>query len=225
MSGFSLSRYMTLSTCKVAMVFLSITIACWSALQLQLDRTVFLCVLSVLSLVTFFFACYMVVRWRDQSLDDLFWLCLLLLWWSNFFKLGVSLYNLYIYLGLGGAILISLGLAFLQRLEQHPEPEPMVVWADPLMLKKGNPALDGYLWSQDYGCLLDLLDDQRIAIISVGDDSGVDNMLYLRKVRNGDQEEYRAWNRHECLTVWSSDRHDGRVFSDCCAELRIRFLL
>ena len=71
---------------------------------------------------------------------------------------------------------------------------------------------------------LDWLDDNRIAVVSVSDGKAVDQIFYLRKLRNGDQEEYRAWNRHECLTVWTSEQHDGRIFCDRCAELQLRFL-
>lgn len=221
-----MSRYFTLRTFQIAFVFFSVVIAVWCALQFQLDPKVFRYVSTALGVVDFSILTYMVCRWSDwKQSEDIVWLCWLLLTWGACFKVGVSFFKLYVYLGFGFAILLSIALAGLQLMRCATAEKGLVVWADPMMCRPGNPALEGYLWSQDYNCLLDILDENQIAIVSVGNDGGVDEMFYLRKLRNGDQDEYRAWNRHGCLTVWNGEQHIGRLFSDRCTELQLRFLL
>lgn len=216
---------LSIQSCRVGIVLSAFFIACWCAMQPMLDPTVFFYVRLVMGIVSSLFVIYQGLRWKEQGWsDDLLLFSLLLIGWGFFFHLGVSQFTLYVYLGFGAALLLSIGLALVSLLKAQTEESPTVVWADPMMGKQGNPALEGYLWSQDYESLLDWLDDNRIAVVSVSDGKAVDQIFYLRKLRNGDQEEYRAWNRHECLTVWSSEQHDGRIFSDRCAELQLRFL-
>lgn len=221
-----LDRLLSKQGSLVGMVLLGACVAGWCTLQPHIEPTLFFYVRLVLGLLCYAFVIYGVIRWKMEGLAaDLIALTTLLMVWGALYPIGSGFFPYYFYQVFGLAIGVSIVLGFWFMRWKEKEDTALVVWGDPWMTKQGNPALEGYLWSQDYGCLLDWLDDDRIAIVTVGDGKGVDPIFYLRKVRNGDQEEYRAWNRHECLTVWSSGQHDGRIFSDRCEELQVRFLM
>ena len=149
------------------------------------------------------------------SKDTLF-LTALFGFWAAFFDHGLLLVPRWIYLCFGACFMTSMLLSLIT------EPYGLV---DQLMVRRGNPAQSNYIWSQDYSTLLDMLDNGDTVIVSLPSRDRVDRILYLTHVVEEGKDEYRAYNGHESVVVWSSDRHDGFVFERCCHQIGLRFLM